>query len=50
MGAAAARITAEDFVTPPEYAGLIQQYYINIARAKGAGGGSAPAPSGPPQK
>ena len=27
---------------PPEYAGLIQQYYINIARGKMAPSGSAP--------
>jgi len=26
---------------PPEYAGLIQQYYINIARGKAAGNGAA---------
>ncbi len=28
---------------PPDYAALIQQYYINIARGRPAGGSSAPA-------
>ena len=31
---------------PPEYAGLIQQYYINIARGRPAG---SSAPTAPPK-
>ena len=33
---------------PPEYAGLIQQYYINIARGRPAGS-STPSPMAPPK-
>ena len=35
---------------PPEYANLIQQYYINIARGRPAtGSGTAPAPAPVPK-
>jgi hypothetical protein len=33
---------------PPEYAGLIQQYYINIARGRPAAGTPGSAPAAPP--